>query len=128
MALQQQVPSGGTAGAENSGKVILEVRPESRSAQTAHVPLSEVSHAQNALDRSRDMKKFRRSLVDIYRPMPDGSSLRLTCKIDPKSKKIEAGSDYALHPGDYVVVSEDPSTMWDDMLRNVSGPMKMLKR
>jgi len=128
LALQQQVPSGSTAPSENSGKVILEVRPESKSAQTVHVPLSEVTHAQNALERSRSMKKFRRSLVDIYRPTPNGSSLRLSCKINPKTKKIEAGSDYALHPGDYVVVSEDPTTMWDDMLKQVSGPMKILKR
>src|SRR5690606_36892095 len=112
-------PDGGSATTPAAAQVKLEVRPESRSPQTAHIPLEQITHAQGALDYSRTMKKFRRSAVEIYRPTPSGPYLKMPCRIDPKTKKISTESDYALHPGDHVVISEVPFTIWDEMMEGV---------
>jgi hypothetical protein len=116
------------ATASNAAEVKLEVRPENRSPKSAQVPLEQVTHAQGALDYSRSMKKFRRSAVEIYRPTPNGPYLRMPCRIDPRTKRISTDTDYALHPGDYVVVSEVPFTMWDEMMQHATGPLKVLRR
>lgn len=109
-------------------KITLEVRPENGSPRAIEVSLDEVRHAQSAYERSREIKKFRRTEVEIYRPTARGDRLRLTSKVDPKTKRVTNETDYAIHPGDYVVVNEVPFNMWDELIEYAPGPLRFLKR
>jgi hypothetical protein len=109
-------------------KITLEVRPLSGRSRTVEVPLAEVPHVQLAYERSRELKKFRRTELEIYRPTANGSRLRMPSRVNPKTKQVTSETDYAIHPGDYIVVNEIPHTLWDDMMEQVSGPLKVLKR
>jgi hypothetical protein len=128
LALHSQPNPGGATAAGLEKKVTLEVRPQNGAPRTVQVPLDEISHAQSAYERSRGLKKFRRSEVEIYRPTARGDRLRLTSKVDPKTKRVTNETDYAIHPGDYVVVNEVPFNIWDEMTEHAVGPLRFLGR
>jgi hypothetical protein len=68
--------------------------------------------------------------VELVRPLPSGQFHRILCEYDLGTKRVTPEFDYALLPGDRLVVQEDPSNMFDDMLSSALGPMgsKFTKR
>ena len=85
--------------------------------------LSGQMHLQEALDQVGATKKFRRIQVELFRPLPTGQYHRIQCEYDLASKRITPEYDYALLPGDRIVVQQDPSNMFDDMLNSALGPL-----
>jgi hypothetical protein len=92
--------------------------------------LSGSIHVQEALEQTGAMKKFRRIEVELVRPLPSGQFHRIVCEYDVGTKQVTPEFDYALLPGDRLIVKEDPSNMFDDMLNSALGPMgtKFAKR
>ena len=85
--------------------------------------LSGQMHVQEALDQVGAAKKFRRIQVELVRPLPSGQFHRITCEYDLGTKRVTPEFDYALLPGDRLVVKEDPTNMFDDMLSSALGPL-----
>ncbi|MEX2027729.1 MAG: hypothetical protein WEH44_10510 [Pirellulaceae bacterium] len=85
--------------------------------------LSGSVHVQQALEQTGATKKFRRIHVELVRPLPSGQFHRIQCEYDLATKQVTPEFDYALLPGDRLVVKEDPSNMFDDMLNSALGPM-----
>ena len=85
-------------------------------------------HVQDAVTKSRCLKKFRRIDVEILRADEDGQRQRMACHYDIKTKQIKSEYDYALMPGDYIVITEDPTTMVHDMLKDFAGPLQAMVR
>ncbi|HUE72494.1 MAG TPA: hypothetical protein VMP01_16540 [Pirellulaceae bacterium] len=85
--------------------------------------LSGSVHVQEALDQVGAAKKFRRIEVELVRPLPNGGHHRILCEYDVATKQVTPEFDYALLPGDRLIVKEDPSNMFDDMLSSALGPM-----
>lgn len=85
--------------------------------------LSGSMHVQEALDQVGAAKKFRRIQVELVRPLPSGQFHRIQCEYDLGTKRVTPEFDYALLPGDRIVVKEDPTNMFDDMLSSALGPM-----
>ena len=108
---------------------ILFVPHEGKAEQVTRT-LSGTMHIQQALEQAGAHKKFRRIEVELVRPLPQGGFHRIPCDYDRANKQITPEFDYALLPGDRIVVKEDPSTIIDDMLTSALGPMgaKITKR
>ena len=85
--------------------------------------LSGTMHVQQALEQTGGFKKFRRIDVELVRPLPNGGFHKIACDYDRSTKHITPEFDYALLPGDRIVVKEDPSTIVDDMLTSALGPI-----
>ena len=85
--------------------------------------LSGPMHIQDALDQVGATKKFRRIEVELMRALPSGDFHRILCEYDLGTKRITPEFDYALLPGDRIVVKEDPRNVVDDMLASALGPL-----
>lgn len=85
--------------------------------------LSGTMHVQQALEQAGAYKKFRRIEVQLVRPLPTGDFHRIPCEYDRGTKRITPEYDYALLPGDRIVVKEDPTNIVDDMLTSALGPL-----
>ena len=68
------------------------------------------------------MKRFRRMNVEIVRTSPQGNRHKMAVAFDRAKRQIEPQCDYSLHPGDVIIVTEDSSTIIDDMFQEVMGP------
>lgn len=60
---------------------------------------------QNALEESGALKKFRKMEVQLYRIVQgSGRTLNMPVEMQPGKKLVKFEQDYALHPGDRIVV------------------------
>jgi hypothetical protein len=84
--------------------------------------LSGQMHVQDAIEQTGAAKKFRRIDVELVRPLPSGGFHRIPCEYDRSAERITPEFDYALLPGDRILVKEDPATIVDDMLNTALGP------
>ena len=94
----------------------VEVREANESPAQQSVALDRVVHIQDALVKSGAIDKFRRMDVELYRPLPKGPYHRFEVRYDRKSQRVDPAFDYALQPADRLVITEDTSTIIDDML------------
>ena len=103
----------------------VEMRSRLRRGATVEVPLSEDTRVQDVLDASRATSKFRHLDVAILRPTPNASEpvLKLACRFDGKTRRIGWESDYAVLPGDRVLVREDTSEGLDKVIGSALGPV-----
>jgi hypothetical protein len=85
--------------------------------------LSGQMHVQDAIAQTGAEKKFRRIKVELVRPLPSGGVHRVECDYDRATKRITPEFDYALLPGDRIMVHEDPTNLIDDMLSSALGPV-----
>lgn len=116
-AAQQPQPA-----AQPSGqKFYVEFREDGRKPTLLAMPLTDVTYVQQALEQSGAIKKFRRAKIELYRQLPQGGGHKLPVEFDRNNRRVPPGSDYALHPDDRIVVTEDNSTVLDDMLDRLGG-------
>lgn len=100
----------------------LEVREEGKKPEIKKLPLSEPTTVQATLVQNGLTKRFRRMNLDMGR-VAKGERHKLEMKYDHAKKMVNPLYDYAIHPGDHLVVIEDTSTVLDDMIESVSKPL-----
>jgi hypothetical protein len=61
--------------------------------------------------------------VQLQRPLPAGGWHVMELEFDRELKRIAPEYDYALLPGDRVVVTEDTTTVWDDVMVRALKPL-----
>jgi hypothetical protein len=88
------------------------------------MPLNDVTYVQQALDQTKALKKFRRVRLELYRELPQGGGHKIPVQYDRGKKRIDPATDYAIHPHDRIVVTEDTSTVLDDMLESLGATNK----
>lgn len=86
---------------------------------SAPFPIQDITHVQTALERTGLQNRFGRMQIELYRPL-DGGNHKLDIAFDRAKRQVPPGFDYALHPGDRLVVTEDTSTVVDDMLNSLN--------
>jgi hypothetical protein len=107
----------------------VEIRRPGYSTQYSRVPHQGATHLQNALEKSGAAQKLKRMELYILRTPPQGGPRqRMTAEYDPAEKRVKWESDYAIYPGDYIVVIEDTSSEFDDMMSRFLGPFGSKKR
>lgn len=116
------VPGQTGAPAAPQAKVILEVHPDKGESKLVEQALQQPMSVQQMLVDSGMSKKFRRMNVDLVRPLPTGGYHKIALHFDRDSKRISTESDYALQPGDRLIIVEDTTTMLDDMIQKAGQP------
>jgi hypothetical protein len=104
---------------------IVELRPDGRDPKVYQMPLDSDMHVQDAIEKSRAKRKFRRMNVSVLRTSPEGRRHKMDCRYESGKKRIAVQYDYALQSGDYIIITEDTSTIVDDMFAEISAPVKV---
>jgi hypothetical protein len=123
--LTAEITAGGDAGstatppAEPANQYTVEVRFESGKAERLVRPMTGQLCVQEALEQSGASKKFRRFNLELYRPLPGGRWHRMVLEYDRANRRVPPECDYAMLPGDRIVVVEDISTMFDDVANTI---------
>jgi len=75
------------------------------------------------LDQSGAAKKWARMQIDLYRPLPSGGWHKMTIEFDRETHRVPPEFDYAVLPGDRIVVTQDTTTIMDDVLQRTLEPL-----
>ena len=116
----EMVKDGGAAAGPVS-KYSVELHPESGQPTRVQRTITGPVTVQQALKETEALKKFRRSNLELYRPLANGATHKMTVEYDRTAKMVAPEFDYNLQPGDRLVVKEDPSTVIDDVLDHTLG-------
>lgn len=119
----QLAPATGVPAPAPGGKYVVEIRPEKGKPQQVERTLSEPTCVQQALEQSGASKRFGRMYVQLQRPLPTGGWHVMELEFDRDLKRIAPEYDYALLPGDRVIVTEDTTTVLDDMMVRALKPL-----
>jgi hypothetical protein len=120
-ALDGWVPSGGRRLVEDEPRIFVELRPSVGSRVRKAYPIDRDLVVQDALDLARASSKFAKMNVYVYRQDPSGRKVKFGADYDVAKRRVKYESDYALHPGDTIVVEEDASNALTETLDRISG-------
>lgn len=121
--LRSQITPGTGPAAAPPAKYTVEVRPEQGKPQAIERDLTDQLHVQEALKQTGVAKKWARMDVEIYRPLPSGGWHRMKLEFDREHHQVPPEYDYALLPGDRIVVTQDTSNIMDDVMERTLKPM-----
>ena len=107
-----------TAG-QPTASITIEVRADGKKPEIGQIPLNGSPRIQEVLEQSGLVKKFRRMDIVVMRAIGDQRQ-KLESKYDHSEGFVSPLYDYQLHPGDHLVVTEDTSTVFDDMLNSLA--------
>ena len=121
--LNAEVLPGPAPGTPPTAKYVVEVRPDKDKPKALEKALTEPTHVQEVLEKTGALKQFDRSKVTIYRQLPSGGWHKMNLEYDKEGHGIPPEYDYAILPGDRIVVTEDTSTIFDDMMERALKPL-----
>jgi hypothetical protein len=121
--LNAEVTRGPAPSAPPAAKFVVEIRPEKGKPQAVEKPLADQTFVQTALDQTGALKKFKRAFVEVYRPLPSGGWHKMQLEFDRENHRIPPEFDYAVLPGDRIIVTEDTSNMMDDIIERTMKPL-----
>ena len=107
------------------GKYTVELRPHDGESERVEVEFRGVAYVQQALEESGALRKFDRMKIELIRTA-NGRPQRMRSAYDHTRDQVPIEWDYAIYPGDRIIVTEDPSTIFDDMLESAFGPLSFL--
>lgn len=94
----------------NAGpRVVLEVRSEERHLETIPVP-EEGLFIQDLVQQAKLHESLGQLSISIMRPQKSGAPLRLDLRTDDSGKATNIGQNYAVLPGDHIIVFHDERT------------------
>ncbi len=105
------------------GTAVIELRETNKKPKIMEMPVHDSTHVQDAVVYSKALRKFRRVNASVIRTSPEGRRHKMDCDYDVANRQIQPEFDYALQPGDHVVISEDETTIFDDMFKSLTGPI-----
>ena len=121
-AANSELPAIATAAQPAPASITVEIRPAGKKAEMRQMPLTNGMRIQEALEQLGLVKRFRRMRILVMRAA-SGQRHKLEVKYDHTAHAVDPLYDYALHPGDHLVVIQDTATFIDDMLQNLTGPI-----
>ena len=99
--------------------VDVRIRPAYGKAKNQQIPLQENMRLQDVVDNVR--KGFSNSQAYIVRTSPlTGEQHKLEGQFD-NNGRISLQTDYAIQPGDRIVIMQDTSTSFDRVMKSVLG-------
>lgn len=97
--------------------VTLEVHNGSKKPTLRQLPLQNEMRVQEALEAGGLLKRSGGLKIKMIR-MEGDQPAKLDIKFDRKHRMVEPLYDYALRPGDHLIVSEDKTSTLEEMARN----------
>ncbi|QDV27859.1 hypothetical protein Q31a_62520 [Aureliella helgolandensis] len=111
-----QIPPGGMPSpvepaADGKPRVVLEVRDDGRHLESIPLPVDRALFVEDIVQEASLHKRFGHLAISIMRPMGEGQPpTRLDARTDDDGKVTSLGQNYALQPGDHLVVNVDQRT------------------
>lgn len=121
-SLKAQVAAGEGPAAVDA-KYVVEIHPHDGKPTMTELPLTDQLHVQEALEKAGAAKKFRRMHVRMIRPLPSGGWHKMELEFDRANRRIPPEYDYLILPGDRLMVIEDTSNTFTDLLDNTLKPL-----
>ena len=89
-------------------RVVLEVRDEEVHLESIPLAMDRPVFIEDIVQEARLNDRFGQLVISIMRPSDSGGPpVRLETKTDDAGKAMTAGQNYALHPGDHIIVNSD---------------------
>jgi len=120
--LAAEVQPGGAHPPAPVGKYSVEIRSEKGKPQSVEKEMTEPLHVQTALEQTGAAKKFPRAFIELYRPLPNGGWHKMELEFDRENHRVPPEFDYAVLPGDRIVVIEDATSLIDDFMVRAMRP------
>ena len=117
------LPPDAQATATPATAITLEIRASGKKPEITQIQLDSGSTVQQMLEKAKLVKKFRRMDIEVLRVAGDQRA-KLAVKYDHTEAQVKPEYDYALYPGDHVIVQEVTKTAFDDMLESVADPLR----
>jgi hypothetical protein len=105
-------------------KFTVEFHSQRGPAQRLEQPLDGPLVVSDALKKTNAARRFKRMDIFVIRKGADGRGIKMQVDYDRRARNPVAQHDYAIHPGDRIIVVDDPSTVIDDMAGSILGPLK----
>lgn len=100
---------------------VVEFRSKAKVSQKVPVPIREGMCVQQVIEASNALRQFSRFDVELARRTPQGAWHKMRVTFDHSANRVDPGYDYAIRPGDYLIVTEDPTTPLDRVLQSMTG-------
>lgn len=100
--------------------VAVECHGSNGKVKVEEVPLEEGMTVGDALEKTKANKRFRRAYIDVQRTH-NGHTLKMPIDFSNGNNRVSHSTDYALHPRDRILVTEDSSTIVDDLMQKLLG-------
>jgi hypothetical protein len=106
----------GPQAAAPAGKYVVEFRDSNGKSSSSEFNITGPICAHDALQQASAVKKFNRIKIELVRPLPSGAWHRMPIEYDRSIRRVPAEYDYAILPGDRLIVTEDTGNMFTDMM------------
>lgn len=105
-------------------QVAVQFRPIGGNAELVQVKMDQDESVESVLQKSKAISRFRRMKVSLFRAGRTGPMAQepLRVEFDSASRRVPAQYDYAVQPGDKLLVVEDSRTAFEDLMVTVLGP------
>jgi hypothetical protein len=113
---------------DSEPRIVVELRETEEEPVRLKAPLKEAMVVQEALEGSGALRAFRRMDIVVVRPVPNEMPLRMPVNFDWVERQVSDATNYSLHPGDTVEVTEDSRTLFDRMVETAMEPFKSMTR
>ncbi len=105
---QGGMPSPVAPSSSGAPRVVLEVRDGEKHLESIPLPMDQTLFIEDIVQQARLHDRFGQLMISIMRPTSAGAPpVRLEVRTDDKGKVANVGQNYALLPGDHIVVNSD---------------------
>ncbi len=112
-----------TKGSSNSPSCYIEIRAVGKDPQRIRMSLDDATSVQTVLEQTGLVKRFKNMEIELTRKGTDGTPHKLEIRYDSKRNRVISLFDYALHADDLLIIKQDSSTPFDELLKKLAGPL-----
>ena len=131
LAPSQTIGGAPAPAAPNQPTFTVEVRPSGGEPMRKQLVMSEPITVQQLLEKTGALSQFGRMDITVVRPVPGRREpLRLDVEFRRGERAVAPQEDYALQPGDQVIIEQVRRTMIEDWLDQASemlGPLATMR-
>ncbi|HIA18268.1 MAG TPA: hypothetical protein EYN70_02415 [Planctomycetaceae bacterium] len=110
--------------AESVETCVVHVTSYAGKGRRLQVPITDGMTVQDIVQAVKVRKLFARINIELQRPVANSHKpLKMPVTVDGFGKRVNPAYNYAIRSGDVLVISEDPSNTFDDMLDGVLSPL-----
>ena len=103
---------------------VVEVKSYTGKSRRFEVPVTNEMTVQDIVKAVQVRKLFSRITIELHRPVAKSRKpLKMPVTVDGFGKSVNPAYNYAIRPGDHLILKEDPSNTFDDMLDGVLSPL-----
>ena len=109
--------------AEATETCVVEVQSYAGKSRRFEIPITDGMTVQDIVKAVQVRKLFSRITIELQRPVANSRKpLKLPVTVEGFGKRVNPAYNYAVRPGDRLVLSEDPTNTFDDMLDGALSP------